>query len=451
MHRSVRFVLGLVVVLTACCPARAIAQEGSAPDPGRRPGRVIVAPWVGAITPVSAQFLLQAIEKAELDSAQALVIELDTPGGLDSAMRRIIKAQLAAQVPVVVYVAPAGSRAASAGVFLTMAAHVAAMAPGTNLGSASPVQMMGGAMDSTMSKKVTNDAVAYLEGIAHERGRNESWAARFVVDAENITAEHALEENVIDLVVASRQELLDALEGREVQVVGRTVTLRTATAEVEELLPGWRLRLLQMVADPTVAYLLLLLGIYGIFFELSNPGSIIPGVVGAIAILLAMFALQALPVRAVGLALIGVGVVLFVLEVYVTSFGLLGLAGVTALLFGSAMLFEPGVDGARLSWWVIAPAVGVTTVFMGVCVALAVRSQRRPVETGLRAMIGEVGRVSVALDGDEHTGKVVVHGEVWTARSATPIETGASVEVLGFDGRIVLVRPHAASMLPDTN
>lgn len=448
MHRFACFVIGLAALVAAVDPGSTVAQEESGPDPGRRPGVVIVAPWEGAITPVSAQFFLQAIEAAERDDVQALVLELDTPGGLDSAMRRIIKAQLGAQVPVVVYVAPAGSRAASAGVFLTMAAHVAAMAPGTNIGSASPVQMMGGAMDSTMSKKVTNDAVAYLEGIAHERGRNESWAARFVVDAENITAERALEENVIDLVVASRQELLGALEGREVKVVGRTVTLHTATAEVEEFLPGWRLRLLGMVADPTVAYLLLLLGIYGIFFELSNPGSIIPGVVGAIAILLALFALQALPVRAVGLALIAVGVVLFVLEVYVTSFGLLGLAGVTALLFGSAMLFEPGADGVRLSWWVIAPAVGVTALFMGVCVTLAVRSQRRPVATGLPAMIGEVGRVSVALGGEEKTGKVVVHGEVWTARSAAPVEVGASVEVLGFDGRVVVVRPHSPATQP---
>lgn len=439
MHRFVAVLAGVAIVLGAMSAAAADDDAGV----------VLLAPWEGAITPVSAQFFLQAIERAERANAQALILEIDTPGGLDTAMRRIIKAQLGADVPVVVYVAPSGSRAASAGVFLTMAAHVAAMAPGTNIGSASPVQMMGGAMDSTMAKKVTNDAVAYLEGIAHERGRNESWAARFVVDSENITAEHALEENVIDLVAASRTELLQAIDGREIDLVGRKVVLRTADARVQEYLPGWRLRLLAMIADPTVAYLLLLLGIYGIFFELSNPGSIIPGVVGAIAILLALFALQALPVRAVGLALIGVGVVLFVLEVYVTSYGLLGLAGVGALVFGSAMLFEPGADGRVLSWSVILPAVGVSAGFMGLCVLLAVKAQRRPVVTGLEAMIGEIGRVSVALGGMDAQGKIVVHGEVWTARAEVPIEVGASVRLIGFDGRVALVQPlHTSGSAP---
>jgi membrane-bound serine protease (ClpP class) len=243
MHRFVAVLAGVAFVLGAM--SAAVADDEA--------GVVLLAPWEGAITPVSAQFFLQAIERAERENAQALILEIDTPGGLDTAMRRIIKAQLGADVPVVVYVAPSGSRAASAGVFLTMAAHVAAMAPGTNIGSASPVQMMGGAMDSTMAKKVTNDAVAYLEGIAHERGRNESWAARFVVESENITAEHALEENVIDFVVASRTELLQAIDGREIDLVGRKVVLRTADASVEEYLPGWRLRLLAMIADPTVA------------------------------------------------------------------------------------------------------------------------------------------------------------------------------------------------------
>ncbi len=402
---------------------------------------VHVARWQDAITPVAAQFLVGAIERAEDADAEALIIELDTPGGLDTAMRRIIKAELAATVPVVVYVSPAGSRAASAGVFITMAAHVAAMTPTTNIGSASPVQMMGAGMDSTMAKKVTNDAVAYLEGIAEDRDRNVEWAARFVEDSENITAEKALEENVIDLVVASRGELLAALDGREVVLPRGTVTLQTEGAEVVVFEPGLQHQLLGLIANPTVAYLLLLLGIYGIFFELSNPGAILPGTVGAIAILLALFALQALPVRAAGLALIGLSIVLFVLEVYVTSFGLLGLAGVVSLVFGSAMLFEPGPEGMmRLGWGVIIPAVVFSTGFMGLCAVLAIRGQRRPVSTGLKAMVGEHGRVSQAIAAGQR-GKVVVHGEHWDARSDEPVDVGDEVEVEAIEGRTVVVRP----------
>ena len=425
----------LVVLLLAF----ALLSTGNA-----RADSVLVARWEGAITPVSAQFLVGAIERGERDDLQAVIIELDTPGGLDTAMRSIVKAQLAAEVPVVVYVAPAGSRAASAGVFITMAAHVAAMAPTTNIGSASPVQMMGGAMDSTMAKKVTNDAVAYLEGIANDRGRNAEWAARFVADAENLTAEAALEENVIDLVVSSRGELLEALDGREVVTSTGTRTLATDGVEVEVVEPGLRHRLLGLIADPTVAYLLLLLGIYGIFFELSNPGAILPGVVGAIAILLALFALQALPVRAAGLALIGLAAIFFVLEVYVTSMGLLGLAGVVSLVFGSAMLFEPGPEGMRLGWSVIIPAALATGGFVALCVVLVARGQRRPVATGLDAMIGEKGRVSRAITPDTH-GKVVVHGEVWKARAEAEIGPGETVEVLAIEGRTVVVRPAGAS------
>ncbi|HKK73401.1 MAG TPA: nodulation protein NfeD [Candidatus Krumholzibacteria bacterium] len=399
-----------------------------------------VARWQDAITPVAAQFLVGAIERAEDADAEALIIELDTPGGLDTAMRRIIKAQLAATVPVVVYVSPAGSRAASAGVFITMAAHVAAMTPTTNIGSASPVQMMGAGMDSTMAKKVTNDAVAYLEGIAEDRDRNPEWAARFVEDSENITAEQALEENVIDLVVATRSELIRELDGREIVLPRGTVTLQTEGLEVVVFEPGLQHQLLGLIANPTVAYLLLLLGIYGIFFELSNPGAILPGTVGAIAILLALFALQALPVRAAGLALIALSIVLFVLEVYVTSFGLLGLAGVVAMVFGSAMLFEPGPEGMRLGWGVIIPAVAFSTGFMGLCAVLAIRGQRRPVETGLRAMVGEHGRVSTAIT-EGGRGKVVVHGEHWDARAAEPLEAGTEIEVEAIEGRTVVVRP----------
>lgn len=401
---------------------------------------VLVARWEGAITPVAARFMVGAIERAEREGSEAVVLELDTPGGLDTSMREIIKAELSADVPVIVYVAPGGSRAASAGVFITMAAHVAAMAPTTNIGSASPVQMMGGAMDSTMTKKVTNDAVAYLESIAEERGRNAAWAARFVEDSENITADRALEENVIDIVARDRDDLFAQLDGRTIELSGREVTLSTAIVEVVDVEPGLVSGLLGMIADPTVAYMLLLLGVYGIFFELSNPGAIYPGVIGALAILLALFALQALPVRAAGLALIALSFVLFVLEVYVASMGLLGFAGVVALVFGSAMLYEPGPDGMRLGWGVIVPSVAVTGGFVALCVVLAVRAQRRPHVTGLEAMIGETGRVSRALVPGVG-GKVVVHGEIWNARCVEQVEVGAAVEVTAIEGRTVVVRP----------
>lgn len=426
MKRIPMLLVLCAALVAAATPAR--AQE------------VLVATWDGAITPVAARFMVQAIERAEREDAVAVVLELDTPGGLDSSMRDIVKAQLRATVPVIVYVAPAGSRAASAGVFITMAAHVAAMAPTTNIGSASPVQMMGAGMDSTMGKKVTNDAVAYLESIAEDRGRNVEWAERFVRDSENITAEQALEENVIDIVATDRRDLFAQLEGRTIDLPGRVVELTTGAVEVVEIEQGFVEGLLGMIADPTVAYLLLLLGIYGIFFELSNPGSIFPGVVGAVAILLALFALQALPVRAAGLALLALGVILFVLEVYVSSFGLLGFAGVVALVFGSAMLYEPGPDGMRLGWDVIVPAIAVTGGFMTLCVVLAVRAQKRPKATGLEAMIGEHGRVSRTLIPGVG-GKVVVHGEVWVARCTVQVEEGDPVEVTGIEGRVVVVRP----------
>lgn len=409
-----------------------------------RADEVVVARWEGAITPVAARFMTGAIERAAREGAIAVVLELDTPGGLDTSMRDIVKAELAAEVPVVVYVAPGGSRAASAGVFITMAAHVAAMAPTTNIGSASPVQMMGSGMDSTMAKKVTNDAVAYLESIANERGRNAAWAARFVEDADNITADEALAENVIDVVARDRRDLFEQLDGRTIDLPTGPVTLRTTAVEIVDVEPGLVSGLLGLIADPTVAYMLLLLGIYGIFFELSNPGSIYPGVIGAVAILLALFALQALPVRAAGIALIGVSVVLFVLEVYVASMGLLGVAGVVALVFGSAMLYEPGPDGMRLGWGVIVPSVAVTGGFVALCVVLAVRAQKRPKVTGLDAMIGEHGRVSRVLVPGVG-GKIVVHGEVWDARCSVQVDEGGTVEVTAVEGRIVVVRPVAGS------
>jgi membrane-bound serine protease (ClpP class) len=402
-------------------------------------GVVHVLPFEGPITPVAEEYLVGGMEAAAREDADAVLIELDTPGGLDSSMRNIVKTMLASPVPVVVYVAPSGSRAASAGVFLTMAAHVAAMAPGTNIGSASPVSMMGASMDSTMSKKVTNDAVAYLQGLAKERGRNVAWAERFVVDADNIPADEALSENVIDLVATSRAELLQALDGRVVRLPSGDRTLALSPADLLERPMSWRLRILSALANPTVAYMLLLLGVYGIFFELSNPGSILPGVLGSIAILMALFAFQALPVNYAGLALILLAVVLFILEIYVTSFGLLSIGGIASLVLGSMLLFDSGEDWARLSLRVVVPTVAVTGGFFALCVWLAIKGQRKPVVTGAQAMVGESGRVLEALAGDGAEGKVVFHGEIWRAVSEVPVAAGDRVRVVAIEGRVARV------------
>lgn len=428
-----------LAVRAACCLLAAWTAWGISSSPcGAAPVRVL--PLDGAITPVSAEYLVEGIARAQRDSAAAVVIELDTPGGLSDSMRRIVKAQLNADVPVVVYVAPAGSRAASAGVFLTMAAHVAAMAPGTNIGSASVVAL-GGALDSTMARKVNNDAVAQLEGIALQRGRNTQWAARFVRGAENIPAERAVQERVVDFLAADFDALLDSLQGRTVTLSSGPRTLDVQGGELQRRPMNLRQRLLSVLVNPSVAYILMLLGIYGLFFELSNPGSVLPGVLGGICLLLAFFAFQSLPTNYAGIALILLGVGLMILEVKVTSFGLLTLGGVASLVLGSVILFDSAEAWARLSLRVIAPMALVTGGYFATCVWLVLRGQRRPPASGRTAMIGESGRVVTAIGGGEGLGKVAFHGELWDAAADQPLPEGTRVEVVGFQGRVARVRP----------
>jgi membrane-bound serine protease (ClpP class) len=406
---------------------------------------VHLLPYDGPITPVAAEYLVEGIEDAEAQDAACVVILLDTPGGLDSSMRLIVKKELAAAVPVVVFVAPSGSRAASAGAFITLAAHVAAMAPGTNIGSASPVSMGGGQMDSTMTKKVTHDAAAYIESIARQRGRNVDLARSFVEEAENLSAQAARGEGVVDLVVPTVEALLDSLDGRMVEVEGVERSLATAGSEIREFPMGWRLRLLKALADPSVAYLLMLVGIYGIFFELSNPGALAPGILGGICLLLALFAFQSLPVNYAGVGLLLLGVVLLILEVKVTSFGALTLGGLTAMVLGSLLLFDSPGDWARLSLKVVLPAVAAFGGFFLLCVWLVVRTQRRPPVSGRAALVGERGRVVVPLAGGGAVGKVVFHGEVWNAVSEQALPEGATVEILEVEGRTVRVRALSGS------
>jgi len=404
-----------------------LAMGGSA-----NAGPVHLLTWQGPITPVAAEYLVEGIAAAGADGAAAVIIRLDTPGGLDTSMRDIIKAELGSGVPVIVWVGPAGSRAASAGAVITVAADVAAMAPGTNIGSASPVQMGGAIADSTMAMKVKNDAAAYIASIAARRDRDEETCRLFVTEALNLTAIEAREKGVIDLVVDGLPALVDSLRSRG-------VIPTDAATEIVEVDPDLRQRMLKVLADPNVAYILMMLGIYGLFFELSNPGSFAPGVLGGICLLLALFAFQALPVSYTGVLLILLGVVLLVLEVKVTSFGVLSVGGVTALVLGSLMLFDSPNPWARISLRVLIPTVAIFAGFFLLCVWLAIRGQRRPVVTGKQALVGETGRVLQDVGGDDSPGKVVVHGEIWNATAAGPQATGARVRVLAVEGRRLVV------------
>ncbi|MEK7803919.1 MAG: nodulation protein NfeD [Deltaproteobacteria bacterium] len=385
----------------------------------------------GIVNPVMAEFIMKGIENAAKENAETVVIQLDTPGGLDLSMRDIVKAMLSSDVPVVVYVAPSGSRAASAGVFITYAAHIAAMAPGTNIGSAHPVAMGGEKMDETMMKKVENDAVAYIKGIATKRKRNADWAEKAVRKSVNITAEEALKLNVIDLIAQDKKALLEAMDGRKVEVISGERVLKTAKAEVKDIEMGLRHRILNAITNPNVAYILMMLGLLGLYFELSNPGLILPGVVGAICLVLAFYAFQTLSVNYAGLLLIGLAVLFFIAEIKVISYGLLTVAGIVALTIGSLMLFESPLPFMRLSIWVVLPIVlTITTLFLGTMYyALRIR-HKKPV-SGAEGLIDEIGIANTDI---EKEGKVFIDGEYWDAWSDEPIKAGERVKVVEVVG-----------------
>ncbi|MBC8400706.1 MAG: nodulation protein NfeD [Candidatus Marinimicrobia bacterium] len=396
----------------------------------------------GAITPITAEYICEAIEGAFEAGAQCLIIQLDTPGGLMESMREIIKCELNAGIPVVVYVAPDGARAASAGVFITLAAHVAAMSPGTNIGAAHPVMISGlpgspGDTSSTIIDKATNDAVAYIQSIAEKRGRNAEWAREAVIASASITALEALEAGVIDTVAGSLAELMDYMDGQQVEVDTGTVTISTAAAQVENIAMSLRYRILKRLSDPNLAYLFLLLGIYGIFFELANPGSIFPGAVGAIFLILAFFSFQMLPINYAGLALIFLSAILFILEVNVTSYGLLSIGGVVSLLLGSLMLFESVDPVMKVSWHVILPVTVFTVLFFLFAIGFGIKAQRSKPVTGISGMIGLKGlsRTEIA-----EGGVVMVNGELWKAVSDKAIPPDMPVEVVNVEGMILKVK-----------
>jgi len=394
----------------------------------------------GPIGPVAAEYVVDALDKARADREPVVVLRVDTPGGLDASMRRIVRAVATSEVPVVAWVGPSGARAASAGLFVVAAAHVAAMAPGTNLGAAHPVAIGGKGMDETLAKKAEEDAAAYIRSLAQQRGRDPAWFEGAVVESKSLSAAEALEEGVVDLMAGSVAEVLAAAGGREIALVDRKVTLATAGLVAVAVPMSLRQRALRILADPNIAYLLLLLGFYGLFFELSNPGSIFPGVLGGLCLILAFVGLQTLPFNYGGVLLILLGLLLLLLEVKITSFGLLTVGGVVCLTLGSLMLFRTAEAFQRLSFGVVLPAVAATVAFFAFAVGKGLAAQRlRPV-SGREGLVGDRGRALEPL-APGSPGKIFVHGEYWNAKTQEHVPQGGEVEVLGVEGMELRVGP----------
>jgi len=398
---------------------------------------VMVITVNGVINPVSAEYIGKSIKKAQKINAEALIIELDTPGGLDTSMRSAVKDIVGSEVPVVVYVAPSGARAASAGVFITLAAHIAAMAPGTNIGAAHPVTI-GEKMDKTMAEKATNDAAAYIKSLAERRGRNAGWAENAVRKSISATETEALKGHVIDLISKDINSLLNDIDGRKVQTAFAERVLKTRGATIVREEMGLRQKVLNLISDPNVAYILMLLGFYGLFFELTNPGAIFPGVLGGICLILAFYAFQTLPVNYAGLLLIILAIILFILEVKVVSHGVLTIGGVIAMVIGSLMLFESPGPFVKLSLYLILPAVIITALFFTLTIGLALKAYRRKPVTGKEELLGMEGtaRTDITTDG----GMVSLHGELWSAYSDEMITKGSKVVVEGVSGLKIKVR-----------
>jgi membrane-bound serine protease (ClpP class) len=425
----------------------------------------------GPIGPATSDYIQKGLEEAASRGARIVIVEMDTPGGLDSSMRDIIKAILASSIPVATFVYPQGSRAASAGTYILYASHVAAMAPATNLGAATPIPVGGtsplpgggkkkpggdkggpdgedhgkpgedtraaGGPDAASAKAI-NDAVAYIRSLAERRGRNAEWAEQAVREAASLSAEQAANMGVVDLVANDVDDLLQKINGRTIEVAGEQLTLDTEGLTVERIEPDWRTRFLATVTNPTVAYLLLLVGIYGLLFEGYNPGAVLPGVAGAICLLLAAYSFQILPVNYAGLGLIALGVILMISEIFVPSFGALGIGGIIAFVAGSIILMDTDVPGFGIPTTLIA-SIGLLGGGMVMAIVwLAVRARRRPVVTGIEEMLGAVGE---AVADFSDSGHVLVHGELWKASTAQPVRKGQKLRVKKVDGLLLTVEP----------
>ncbi|WP_460417517.1 NfeD family protein [Pseudomonas sp. microsymbiont 2] len=396
-----------------------------------------------AIGPASADYLLRGLEQAQAQDAQLVVIRLDTPGGLDSAMRQIIKAILASPIPVVTYVAPGGARAASAGTYILYASHVAAMAPGTNLGAATPVQIGAPGQgdkapanneEDTLARKQINDAAAYIRGLAELRGRNADWAEKAVREAVSLPASEAVRLKVVDLLANDLPDLLRQLDGRSLVVAGQTVQLRTVGASVSEHLPDWRTRLLAVITNPSVALILIMIGVYGLLFEFMNPGSGVGGVIGGICLLLALYALQLLPVNHAGMALILLGLAFMIAEAFLPSFGVVGLGGVVAFVVGAVILMDTDAPGFGIPLALIVSLAMVSALLLGGVLGMAIKARRRAVVSGDAGLVGSLATVTLVRADNPFCGSVQAQGEEWQARCATPLQPGQHVRVTARNG-----------------
>ena len=386
------------------------------------------------INPVSARFLIKAISRASEEGAECLIVRMDTPGGLQKSMESMYKAILNSHVPIVVYVAPEGAQATSAGVFIALSAHITAMAPATKIGSAHPVVIGGGEMDDDVKNKIVEHTVGEVKKIAEKRGKNVEWAEKAVRESISSTWKEALDENVIDLIADDVDELLEKIDGWKVVTESGERTLRTKDAEVRAIRMNFRDRLLSIISDPNIAYILLILGFYGLFFELSNPGSIFPGAVGGICIILAFFALQTLPINYAGLLLILLAIILFILEVKITSYGLLSVGGVVSMFIGSIMLIdsaEPFAYIFKISWQIIFPAVLVTAGIFIAGMVLVIRAHKKKTITGKEGLIGTIGICKTEINPE---GKIFLHGEFWDVISEEVIQPKEKVRVVGAEG-----------------
>ncbi len=450
-------------LLTAFTLIFLMLSVASSQESSRHDRHVFMLEISGVIGPATADYFERSVDKASQMNPEFILLKMDTPGGLDVSMRKIIKKIIASPIPIVTYVTPGGARAASAGTYILYASHIAAMSPGTNLGAATPVQLMPDMAadktetqteeegdkqkklnkapvikeDDAMANKMMNDAVAYIQSLAKMRGRNEKWAEKAVTEAASLPAEEALKQRVIDIVANNTKDLFEQLNGKSIAVQGREQTITTTGISIKEILPDWRNKFLQTITNPNIAYILMLVGIYGLIFEFSSPGAILPGTVGAISLLLALFAFQVLPINYAGLALIALGVALMVAEAFQPSFGVLGIGGVISFATGSVILIDTDLPGYGIDIGIIAGFTVSTVAFFLIALGMVFRNRRNPIISGHEQMIGAG---CVAVEDFEQKGRVRVHSEIWQASSEKPMKKGQHGEVEDIEGLVVKVK-----------